>query len=169
MSVNQLDRAQSPHLTAPTVLRQNLGVALSARGYLRNQLILEADFIFTETQFIRQSGFEINNESVRRIHVPILFRWEFLEYFSLGAGVYASYRMGEVKMIDTPPSGNILQTSAADSGEHGMEASVAFHWPLENSLFGFTVDARHGYSLTPRDNEERNYQSLLFIIDRKIN
>ncbi len=166
--VNRVDTPQAPSLTATPKVPENFGLGLIVDAYFADYWSAEMALLFADYQFIRDYNGQLLSETVNRVHVPILVKYSFLTYFSLGLGFYGSYRMGEVKSLTSPMGQNGLQTSASDSGEHGLEGSFQLTFPLFEKYF-LTLNIRHSYSLTPRTNEERNYQNLLLSLRKLVN
>ena len=166
---NQLDSGQSPHLSTNPVTTTKVGGAVMAEAFFKEWFSIRVDFIFGDYQYVRESSSSLISETVQRVHVPVIFNFNFLKYFAFGLGPYASYRNGEVKRQTDPTLQENDRTSANDTGEHGLEAAVRFDIPIaKESLYFLSFDFRQSYSLTPRRDEERNHRAFLFFIKKII-
>ncbi len=168
ITMNRLDLNQAPHLTSMPQIRENLGIGLSAQVFWQENGSVEVSLFYQETQFVREFAGSVLSETSNRFHIPILVKYSFLKYFSLGLGPYASYLSGEAKTLINPSPVPGLQSSASDSGEHGLEAALSLNFKITDYYF-ISTDYRHSYSLTPRADEERNYQTLYISIKKQVN
>lgn len=158
---NKVDTSQSPLKATGLGSTVNWGAFVQAQGGLTSWLAADLVIAYQDVQFIGDAGsFGFANELSHRFHIPVLLRAWLLDFLSFGLGFYGSYRIGSIKNIDSNIPA-LQQTSAHDPGEHGVESSLAIHFPFGIESYEIGLDLRHGYSLTPRSGEARNWNSLL--------
>lgn len=157
---NRVDPNQKPFYGESIDPETTWGGALMVKGSLNPWFEIEGDLIFGRYQFIRQAPTQIVYERCTRIHVPILFRVRPLSFLSIGAGPYASYRMGTVAGPNNVD--NIDLTSAHDLGEHGLEGAFGISIPIHRTEYLIGIDFRYNYNLTPRASE-KDYNQSLFV------
>ncbi len=144
-----------------------VGPTLVLEGGTWEQVSLEIAVFYNRYQFVRKFETYAVDESSNRIHIPILAKVRPLQWVSFGLGFYASYLVGSVTSNEQFLTDD-ERTSANDTGEHGLEGSIAFEWPLTQNELYIRTEYRHSFSLTPRSTEARNYQNLLLCLLFKI-
>ncbi len=167
--VNQLDVNQDPWLQPRPLKRNNVGFFVGAEYILKNYLSVELDMIIANYQYMgRPEGTPLSELSTR-LHFPILIRLNLGTQFSIGAGPFASYRMGDVKVLSGATESKTNATSAHNYGNHGFEGSFRFILPLgPQTHSAFILDYRHTYSVTPRAAEKSTHQNFIFAYRTRI-
>ncbi len=124
---------------------------------------IELGMFYNQYQFIRSVPGGVADESVDRLHVPLLFKFWFFDSWYTAVGAYGSYRVGSVSTPSAmAPSDQ--RTSAYDTGEHGLEASVGAEWGFKSNQVFLRTEFRHSFSLTPRPNESRSFNCLFLAL-----
>ena len=161
--MNQLDVNQEPWLEPTPLKKNNVGFFVGAEYILKSYLSVELDMIIASYQYMGSPEGTPLSELSTRLHFPVLVRLNMGRHFSLGLGPYASYRMGEVKVLSGPTNSESNTTSAHDYGNHGFEGSFRFILPLgPKTHSAFILDYRHTYSVTPRAEEKDTHQNFIF-------
>ncbi len=165
-----MDPRQSP-LREPSIpVGGRWGGFVGAQAGLTDRLVADLMIRIGEIEFSgRDAAGQLVVEKSDRIHVPLLMRWWLADFLSVGVGFYGSYRMGGVEtVLASPQTSPQSKTSAADVGEHGIETALGVNWPKQIYGYGLHLEWRHSYSLTPRENEVRNWDGLVIGVFRNI-
>lgn len=167
--VNQLDVNQEPWLQPRPLKKNNVGFFVGAEYILKSYLSVELNMIISNYQYMgRPEGTSLSELSTR-LHFPILIRLNLGTHFSIGAGPYASYRMGDVKVLSGATGSESNTTSAHDYGNHGFEGSFRFILPFgPQTHSAFILEYRHTDSVTPRDGEKNTHQNFIFAYRTRI-
>jgi hypothetical protein len=92
------------------------------------------------------------------IEIPVLLRYHFNRYFSLGAGGYYNHAVGNYTLT-SDTTGASSSSSYSDSSlsnyDFGLAAGAAIHVPL-TSRIDFMADGRYTYGLTNVDETSGN-------------
>ncbi len=166
--VQEVDANQSPLKASGQETSLLGGGFLGLQAGVARWMSLEANIQYGQVQYLRRTlSQDVLIEKVDRIQVPILFRFWLVSWFSLAVGPYASYRVGTVNGKVLPIS-NSEKTSAHDTGEHGLigDISFAMHTKLYETYLLFSY--RRTYSLTPRGGEAREWNQVVFAIERRL-
>ena len=146
-----------------------IGFALLVEADTRKNFGIEFGIFSNQYQYYREGDDYKASEKIKRVHIPIMFRYWFFPFFSWAAGPYASYRTGEATTLFLEGQWQDRLTSANDLAEHGVETSIMFDVPINKEFF-ITADVRYSYSLTPRESEYREMKSftlaLKYLIQR---
>jgi len=134
----------------------NFGAAALVEANINGYLGLESGLLLVNRRYVAEfAGFEASSE-VLRLHVPIMFKFWPTNYFSLAAGPYGSFKVGDRKSEVNSPGGTTLgsfKTSADDSFEYGFEGAVTLNLPVYKKC-GFFVEGRVLFPLNSEDEED---------------
>ena len=157
-----MDPRQSELEMSSQEVKSSLHGGLHGQGAINDWLWIDFSVDYGETEFIRKTSiFGVVAEYGSRIHIPILLRVDFLRFFSIGTGFYASYRVGDVK---TSAPESTETTSARDSGEHGLEAALGLRFPLGSRGYYLFLDYRYTQSLTYYPGENQVWEKVGFSV-----
>lgn len=166
--VNQLDDSQSPRLSENLMKKNNVGVFLGGEYLLKGAFSVELNMIAANWQYTRQVESDLVTQLSTRLHFPILLRWNFWKYFSVGLGGFASYRLGDIKNLNMVPESTERPTSANNYGNHGLEGSLRLILPLARTKTALLLDFRYSQSLTAQKREQAGWQSFILGLRRRI-
>lgn len=138
--------------------RAPLKFAVGMLAGLNSWFVADISISYGSSEFVRRSPTDqpISQRS-NRIKIPVLMRYYPVFFFSVAGGFYASYKVGDARGPDGLTESQ--RTSATDTGEHGVEVSIAWDSPTFSEDFSITFDLRSSYSLTPQNREARYFYS----------
>lgn len=145
------------HFDAPTLVSP----ALIAEADLYHRGGLEVSMFYLRNAFsLLRDGRKIT-EQVKRIYITMGYRHWFSEDFSGALAFASSYTMGDTKVLqDDFPIGERPKTSARDITEYGLDLSFQQEL-LSTKRVSFVLDARFGFSLTPKISEQSNHFGIM--------
>lgn len=166
--LQEVDENQSPLRGSDKGLSILSGGLVGIQAGAFSWMSVEAQIQYGQFQYLRRTPSKsILTEKVDRIQVPIIFRFWLASWFSVAAGPYASYRVGTVNGVNLAVD-NEDRTSAHDTGEHGVLGDISFSFPLDFYETNFVLSYRRIYSLTPRSLESREWNKIIFAIEREL-
>lgn len=152
----------------PKNSRWKPGFALIAEGNLDSTSALEIGLFYLNKQYFRRVSDQIAIEETDRIYITTGYRYWWSPGLSTGLNFFSSYSMGDPRPVHL--SGDFStapQTSARDTTEYGVDLSVRFE--LDSfEKFGFFVDCRYSWSLTPKEGEESNHMALFLAYRQEV-
>ncbi len=129
---------------------------------LNDNLGLETGALVINRQYERGGSNLKVIQEVKRLHVPLLVRFWPVDFISIGAGGFTSFKLGDVKNsleIGGTEVGS-LTTKADDSVEYGLEAAVALNLAVSDKT-GIFVEGRYSDLLSGDKNTDYNEVSGL--------
>lgn len=147
--------------------KYHFGAGVLVEANVNGILGIETGAIFIKRQYdYEAAGFRLVQQ-VNRIHVPILARVWIGDYFSVGAGPFASFKVGNVK--DSLEFGSTtigsVETNADDSVEFGYDIAATLNFAVSDKT-GIFVEARYS---SPFDKaKDTDYETITGLAGIKI-
>lgn len=145
----------------------HFGVGAFVETNINGNFGIETGAIFVKRQYdYEAAGFRLVQE-VNRLHIPVLARFWVSDYFSVGAGPFASVKVGNVS--DTLEIGSTtigsVETNADDSVEFGFDVAATLNFAV-NDKTGIFVEGRYSQ---PFDRaQDTDYETLTALAGVKI-
>ncbi|MCO5113573.1 MAG: PorT family protein [Bdellovibrionaceae bacterium] len=145
----------------------HFGVGALVEANINGVLGIETGAIFIKRQYdYEAAGFRLVQE-VNRLHIPILARVWLGDYFSVGAGPFASIKVGNVKdslEFGSTPIGSV-ETKADDSVEFGYDIAATFNFAVSDKT-GIFIEARYSSPFDKAKNTD--YETLTGLAGVKV-
>lgn len=147
--------------------KYHFGVGALVEANINGILGIETGAIFIKRQYDYEAlGFRLVQQ-VNRLHVPVLARVWLGDYFSIGAGPFASFKVGNVKdslELGSTTIGSV-ETNADDSVEFGYDIAATLNFAISDKT-GIFVEARYS---SPFDTaKDTDYETLTGLAGIKI-
>jgi len=137
------------------------GFGLTVEGDVDSNGGIEIGVFYMRQFFSIQKDGRKLSEFGQRIYIVTGYRHWFSREFSLGAGFFSSYSMGDAEIVNSDfPQNTQPKTSASDVTEYGFDFSMQWE-PLSRDRLALVVDARYSLSVTPKPGEASNFFGIL--------
>lgn len=146
---------------------------LIAQGDINDRSSLEVSLFHMNKVYFRERSGMILAEQTELFHLTMGYRRWLTHYFSIAAGFYSAYPLGDVHVVHNDiPAGVEFDTSARDPSENGAEFSIQGElWG--NRKIAIAIDARYAYSFTNKTSEHGDHYGVLiglkYLIQEKRN
>ena len=149
-NVDQLDQQSDD-----TSYDLNYGLAVLVEAGINDHFGIETGVLYTKVQYDAEAAGARFVQSVNRLHVPVLARYWIVDYFSVGAGPYASFKTGSVQ--NTVSIGDVelgdVETSADDSVQFGLDFAATFNFAIADKT-GIFLEGRYSLPFDEEPNED---------------
>lgn len=116
---------------------------------------IETGALLTERVYEASAGSESIGQKVKRLHVPLTARAWLSDYFSVAAGPFVSFQVGDVETYYQ--SGNnvvgSISTDAEKQTEYGLDGAATFNIAVADKT-GLFVEARYSSVLSSDEVED---------------
>jgi len=114
----------------------------------------------------RQYSFKVSEleatQTVSRLHVPMMARFWFSDYFSIAGGPFLSWKTGDAQTNVAFGDTDLIdvKTSANETTQFGLETAATLNFAI-NDKTGLFVEGRYS-SLLGKENNEESQQISAF-------
>ncbi|PIU01262.1 MAG: hypothetical protein COT74_01800 [Bdellovibrionales bacterium CG10_big_fil_rev_8_21_14_0_10_45_34] len=122
-----------------------LGGGVLVEANIQDWFGIETGALLTNKQYDwGRDGFRVVQETVR-LHVPVLARFWATDFFSLGVGPYASFRVGDTRTSgEAGPFQASIDTPADDTVTLGADLAATLNLAISDKT-GFFIEGRYSY------------------------
>jgi hypothetical protein len=127
----------------------NYGGGLLVEINTNDRFGIETGALFTERVYEASSGSQSIGQKVKRMHIPITARAWLSDYFSLAAGPFVSFQVGDVETYYKSGNNVIgeISTDAEKKTEYGLDGAATLNFALADKT-GVFVEARYSSILS---------------------
>jgi len=144
------------------------GLGLIVLGDINSRSSLEIGLFYFNKLYLIEKENQLLAEQTDMIHITMGYRRWLSESFALSAAFASGYSVGDVTVVqNTVIDGSLINTSARDVTEYGLDLSALFYVQLQKS-WSLVFDTRYSYSLTAKKNEKANHMMILLGLQHPI-
>jgi hypothetical protein len=138
------------------------GVAIIAVGDFNDRAALEVGIFYMNKQYYRLLTPNLVAEKAELMHVTMGYRRWFTRWLSGSLSFFSSYSIGQAELVynDFPPGGEVVDTSARDITEYGLDLALQFEL-MQHQQWAVILDTRYSLSVTDKQHESGDHYGAL--------
>ncbi len=115
---------------------------------------IETGAVLLDKQYESEAPLGTVVQETSRLHVPVMVKFWITDYFSLGAGAFASFKIGDTSTTFNVGGVNLgtINSSADEDVEFGYDLSATFNLAIQEKT-GLFIEGRYS-SLFDEENSE---------------
>jgi hypothetical protein len=140
----------------------NMGGAALIEAGVNDHFGIETGALLVNRQYDAERGDVRVVQEVKRVHIPVLARFWFADFFSVAAGPFVAFKTGHVKNALEIGGDEVatLETSADDDAEYGADGAVTFDIAVADKT-GLFIEGRYSTLFNDKNDEDTDEISAL--------
>lgn len=138
------------------------GMGVIAVGDFNDRAALEVGIFYMNKQYYRLLTPNLVAERAELMHVTMGYRRWLQSWLSGSLSFFSSYSIGQASVVynDFPAGGEVVDTSARDITEYGVDIALQFEL-MQRQEWAVILDTRYSLSVTDKQHESGDHYGAL--------